>query len=121
MAKTPRGRAKADIATIGGLIIAVSAILGGLVLEGGQVKDIVQITAALIVVGGTVGAVMVSTPLRSCIGALKRFRHVLFDHGQSPDLLIEEIIGYATKARKNGLVSLEGDADKIQDPSSAKL
>jgi chemotaxis protein MotA len=48
--------------------------------------------------------------------AAKRARHVIFDRTHTPDALIDEIIIYATKARKNGLVSLEHEAEKIQDP-----
>jgi chemotaxis protein MotA len=85
-------------------------------MEGGQIRDIFQITAAFIVIGGTLGAVLVSTPLEVVTGAVRRFRHVVFDRGRSPNALIAEIIGYATKARRQGLVSLERDAARIEDP-----
>jgi len=85
-------------------------------MEGGRIKDISQITAAFIVLGGTFGAVMVSTPIRVLKGAAMRLIHVLMDNTQSPDAAIEELIVYATKARKNGLVSLENEALEIQDP-----
>ena len=62
------------------------------------------------------GAVMVSTPLSVLKGAMLRMVHVFLDKTQPPDAAIEELIGYATKARKNGLVSLESEAMNIQDP-----
>jgi len=105
-----------DIATVGGIALALGGIVGGLLMEGGKIKDISQITAAFIVLGGTFGAVMVSTPLRVLKGAILRLAHVVIDKSQPADAVIEEVIGYATKARKNGLVSLEGDAMDIQDP-----
>jgi len=43
----------------GGIVLAMGGILGGLLLEGGKIKDVSQFTAALIVLGGTFGAVMV--------------------------------------------------------------
>ena len=52
-----------DIATILGLVIAFVAIVGGNVLEGGHTSSLIQPTAALIVVGGTMGATFVSFPL----------------------------------------------------------
>ena len=52
-----------DMATFFGLILAFGGIVGGLIMEGGKLKDISQITAAIIVLGGTCGAVMVSTPM----------------------------------------------------------
>ena len=61
---------KPDLATIGGLVLAIGGILGGLVLEGGKVKDVAQVTAAMIVLSGTIGAVMVTTPMHTLIGAV---------------------------------------------------
>ncbi len=120
--KTKPGQAKKaagsrpDFATIGGILLALSGIVGGLLMEGGRIKDISQITAAFIVLGGTFGAVMVSTPLTVLKGAVLRLVHVILDKSQPPDTAIEELIGYASKARKNGLVSLETEAMEIQDP-----
>ena len=105
-----------DFATVAGIALAFAGILGGLLMEGGKIKDISQITAAFIVLGGTFGAVMVSTPLNVLKGAAVRFAHVFLDKTQPPDAAIDEIIGYATKARKNGLVSLETEALAVPDP-----
>jgi chemotaxis protein MotA len=120
-AKAKSGTAKKvgsspDLASIGGIILAVGGIVGGLLMEGGKIKDISQITAAVIVLGGTLGAVMVSTPMSVLKGAALRLIHVLLDNTQAPDAAIEELIAYATKARKNGLVSLENESLSIQDP-----
>lgn len=105
-----------DLATIGGILLALGGILGGLLLEGGKLQDVAQITAAIIVIGGTLGAVMVSTPLRVLKGALSRFGKVLFDSNPPTDALIEELIDYASTARKHGLVSLEQRSLQIVDP-----
>src|SRR5271168_3691923 len=105
-----------DFATIAGLALAFGGIVGGLLMEGGKIKDISQITAAFIVLGGTLGAVMVSTPISVLKRALLRMIHVFLDKTQPPDAAIEQLIGYATKARKNGLVSLESEAAEIADP-----
>ena len=94
----------------------MGGILGGLLIEGGKIKDVAQFTAALIVLGGTAGAVMVSVPLKTLMGGLKRFRSVFFDPKVDFDGVIEEVITFATKARKNGLVSLEQEAFGIENP-----
>jgi chemotaxis protein MotA len=107
--------AKPDLATFAGLLLAVGGILGGLLLEGGKIQDISQMTAAMIVLGGTLGAVMVTTPLPVLLSAVKQLKSVFFDRAQSPDAVIEEIIAYATKARKNGIVALEQDAEAVTD------
>jgi chemotaxis protein MotA len=107
---------KPDFATIGGIVLALAGMIGGLVLEGGKLKDVAQTTAAMIVLCGTFGAVMVSTPLEVLKRALKTFMVVITDSAQPPDAIIDEIIMYATKARKSGLVSLEDDASQVSDP-----
>ncbi len=116
-AKAPKkSGGKPDLASLGGLVLAIGGILGGLVMEGGKVKDVAQVTAAIIVLCGTIGAVMVTTPMSTLIGAVKKLGLVFFEQDHSPNAMIEEIIGYATKARKSGIVSLEREADAIQDP-----
>jgi chemotaxis protein MotA len=108
--------ARPDIATLGGFVLAFGGILGGLLMEGGKIRDVAQITAAVIVLGGTCGAVMVSTPMGILMGAVRRLIHVFADVSDAPDSVIELLIGFATAARRNGLVSLEDEALKVEDP-----
>src|SRR6266852_7446884 len=116
-AKSPKkSGGKPDLESLGGLILAFGGILGGLVMEGGKVKDVSQVTAAIIVLCGTIGAVMVTTPMHTLMGAVKKLSLVFFDRDENPHDMIEEIIGYATKARKSGIVSLEHEANAIQNP-----
>lgn len=116
--KTPKGAGlKPDMATIGGIALALIGILGGLVLEKGSIwDDMMQGTAAMIVLGGTFGAVLVTTPLPIFTSAMRRLRDVFFQQASSTTRTIEELIHYASEARKNGIVSLEGDAAVIPDP-----
>lgn len=105
-----------DFASIGGLVVAGAGIIGGLVLDGGKVSDIRQITAAIIVLGGTLGAVMVTSPLSSLIGAAKGLKSVFFEEVIDMAAAVDEIVGFASKARKSSIISLEEDLDKIEDP-----
>ncbi|WP_035957861.1 flagellar motor protein [Bryobacter aggregatus] len=116
MAENSSGKTRFDFATIGGLLLAAGGIVGGLVLEGGVIKDITQYTAGLIVVCGTLGAVMVHTPMHTLRGGLARFKELLVEKNNSPATVIEEILAYANKARKTGLVSLEEDSLRVEDP-----
>jgi len=118
--KGKKAATKPDLATIGGLVLAFGGIVGGLILEGGQIGDISQVTAAIIVLGGTFGAVMISVPLRVLGGAMKRAGNVVLERTIDSGAVVEEIIEFATKARKHGLVSLESDADSASDPFLAK-
>lgn len=111
-----KGGGALDLATIAGLLLALAGIVGGLLLEGGEITDIVQVTAAMIVVGGTLGAVMVSTPPSILKGALRRIMSVLHDPSPPLEDDLERVIAFATQARKNGLVSLEESADTLEDP-----
>jgi chemotaxis protein MotA len=109
-------RRRPDLATIGGLTLALVGTLGGLLLEKGKVQDVAQVTAALIVLGGTLGAVMVTTPIGILLSAAAKLSHIFFESTHAPDAIIEQIIAYATKARKQGIVSLESENDSIEDP-----
>ena len=115
---TPKKAAggRPDLATLGGLALGVGGIMTGMLLEGGKVQDIAQFTAALIVFGGTLGAVMMTTPLPVLLRAARQLGSVFFDRSHTPDAVIEEIIEYATQARKQGIVSLEQQAASVQDP-----
>ena len=113
----PKLRAsRPDIASILGILVAVGGIIGGLVMEGGKVSDVTQVTAAIVVLGGTLGAVMITSPLQTLISAANSLKKVFFEEVTDPHAAVEEIIGYATKARKNSIISLEEDLDKIADP-----
>lgn len=106
---------KLDMASIGGVVVGVGGVLGGLLLEGGKVTDVAQVTAAMIVLGGTIGAVMITTPLTVLWRGFKQFRMIFFEKVAAPDSVLEEIIGYAVKARKNSIISLEEELDRIPD------
>ena len=108
--------ARLDVATIAGLAIAFAGIVGGLLLEKGQIQDVAQGTAALIVLGGTMGAVLVTTPLPIVLRAFRGLGSVFFEAPGNSGELIETLIGFAGKARKNGIVSLESEAADISDP-----
>ena len=105
-----------DKSSWGGVLIAVGGILTGLMLEGGKLAQIIQPTAAMIVFGGTLGAVLLQFPLSVVLASFKRLGQVFFDAQVNPQQLIKEIVGYATKARKEGIVSLDRDLENIKEP-----
>lgn len=113
-------KSRIDLSTVAGLGLAAAGILGGLLLEGGVLQDVLQKTAALIVLGGTAGAVMVATPWATLTAAMRRLWHVLMEPQSDPSLAIDEIITFATKARRSGLVSLDADINRIPDPFMRK-
>ena len=114
--KASGGGAKPDLATIGGLLMAVGGIVGGLLMEGGKVQDVAQISAGLIVLTGTIGAVMVTTPMDILLRAFGRLPSIFFPKSEPTSQVMEQVITFATKARKQGIVSLEQDAASVADP-----
>lgn len=105
-----------DKSTIAGIFLAIGGIVSGLLIEGGKIAQILQPTAAMIVFGGTIGAVMVQFPLPIVLQAFKRLGHVFLDKKEEPTALIKELVGYAQRARKDGIVSLDSELEKIKEP-----
>lgn len=105
-----------DKSSLVGLTVAIGGILLGLMLEGGHIAQIIQPTAAIIVFGGTLGAVMIQFPLRVIFAATRRLGQVFVDNSKDPNALIREMVGYAQKARKEGIISLDNELESIQDP-----
>jgi chemotaxis protein MotA len=111
-----RASGRVDFASLAGLVLAAAGIFGGLYLEGGRASDVGQYTAALIVLGGTLGAVMLTTPLRLLGAALKRVREVFWETTPPAADGMEQLLDFARQARRSGIVSLESDADALADP-----
>jgi chemotaxis protein MotA len=105
-----------DKGTIGGIALAAIGIVAGLLIEGGRVSQILQPTAALIVFGGTIGAVLVQFPLRQFLAAARALSGIFVEPAQNPDELISELVGYARRARKRGIISLDSELSQIADP-----
>ncbi|MGD0426533.1 MAG: flagellar motor protein [Candidatus Acidiferrales bacterium] len=105
-----------DKSSWAGIIIAAGGIILGLTLEGGKIMQIVQPTAALIVLGGTLGAVMLQFPLSIVLAAFGSLATVFFERDDDPLHVVKEMVVYANKARRDGIVSLDRDIEKIQDP-----
>ena len=105
-----------DKSTILGIFLAVGGIVAGLLIEGGKIAQILQPTAAMIVFGGTIGAVMVQFPMPVVIQAFKQMAHVFLDKDEDPTLVIKELVNYAQRARRDGIVSLDAELANIKDP-----
>ena len=105
-----------DKASFAGVILALAGILAGLLLEGGNLRQIVQPTAALIVFGGTLGAVLLQFPLPLVLHAFRRLGSVFLTTKQKPQETIQRLVQYAQKARREGIVSLDAELAGIGDP-----
>lgn len=105
-----------DKATFTGLLVAIGGIVLGLLLEGGNIGQILQPTAAMIVFGGTIGAVLIQFPLPVFLAAFRRLASVFFDRKSDAKVWVRELVSYANKARRDGIVSLDTVLPQIREP-----
>lgn len=105
-----------DKTSVIGLLLGLTAIVGGQVLEGGHLGSLVQPTAFLIVLGGTLGAVMLQSPMNVFVSGMKMFKWIFFPPEIAPRKIINQIAQWSHIARKEGLLALEGQTASIKDP-----
>src|SRR6188768_3155560 len=99
-----------------GLPLGVAMIVGGHIAEGGKLGSLLQGAAALIVFGGTLGAVLLSHPRRDVKEAWRSLRYVFVDDLPPASQVLDAIGRLAVKARKDGILSLEDELDSLSDP-----
>ncbi len=105
-----------DKATLVGLLVALGGILAGLLIEGGNLTQIMQPTAAMIVLGGTLGAVLIQYPLPVVVQAFRRTRNVVFEPSNNARETIDMLVKYANQARREGIISLDRELPNIKEP-----
>jgi chemotaxis protein MotA len=105
-----------DIATIVGIVLALGAIVGGQILEGGHLGSIMQLTAFIIVMGGTIGAICVQNSLSVVIRSVSILGLVFGNQSHDINGTIKVITNLADVSRKQGLLALEGKLKDIHDP-----
>ena len=109
-----------DILTILGVLIGFSAIVVGNILEGGHTSSLIQGTAFFIVFGGTLGAVMIQTPIPVFVRSLKMFVWIFNPPKIQQQAAVEKIIGWSNIARKEGLLGLETLVESETDDFARK-
>ena len=105
-----------DKGSVSGVLLGLAGILGGLVLEGGRVSQILQPTAAMIVFGGTAGAVLIQFPLPVVIDAVRRLAAIFFEPASTFEVVIDRLVNYANIARRRGIVALDSELPNVSDP-----
>jgi chemotaxis protein MotA len=109
-----------DILTVVGVIIGFAAIIGGNFLEGGSWSTLANGPAALIVIGGTIGAATLQTPYSGLKRALSLSRWTIKPPRQKFKQGIKQVVAWAKTARKEGLLGLENMSEREKDPFSKK-
>lgn len=109
-----------DVLSLLGVIIGFAALIGGNFLEGGSWQSLVNGPAALIVIGGTLGAALLQTPLAQVKRALSIFPWVVTPPKPAYEEGLQRLIRWAVAARKEGLLGLENMAERERDPFARK-
>lgn len=99
-----------------GLLIGICAIIGGQVLEGGRISSLLQVTAFLIVIGGTMGAVLLQSSLASFVEGLRMARWIIMPPMDNPEVLVKTMVTWSNTARRGGLLALETPLMSEKDP-----
>ncbi len=102
-------------ASVIGIFLGITAILGGNLLEGGRIGSIVQWSAALIVFGGTIGATFLSFSLKDIMMSAQMLKSVFIEEKLLPDdhSIIRDMVDFAAKARQKGILSLDSEMNNI--------
>jgi len=105
-----------DIATLGGLIVGVSAVVIAFLMEGGHLGMVVQAPAMIIVIFGTLGAGTITTSFDTVLKMPTYIRIALAGTRYDPMVTIDEIVKMAERARREGILGLEAYLKNIADP-----
>ncbi|UCV27677.1 flagellar motor protein [Ferribacterium limneticum] len=104
-----------DKISLAGIAIGLFAIIGGQILEGGHVGSLVQPTALLIVLGGTLGAVLLQSPIHVFRRGMKMVKWVWVPPVIEQKRLIDQILNWSQLSRREGLLALENHIPGIKD------
>ncbi|MCX7627718.1 MAG: flagellar motor protein [Methylophilaceae bacterium] len=105
-----------DVTTFVGILVALGAIVGGQILEGGHVGALLQLTAFIIVIGGTMGAIMIQYSLPAFLLGIRLIRWAFVPPSLDFEGVVEQIVTWSNTARRGGLLSLEPILLEIEDP-----
>lgn len=103
-----------DIATLVGLALSYGLVLMAIMLGVG-IGAYIDVPSVLIVVGGTIGVVLMNFPMPKALGVSKVIMKAIMYKGQEPADLIQQLVDFAVKARRDGILSLESAEDEVSD------
>jgi chemotaxis protein MotA len=109
-----------DFLSIFGILLAVSAVLLGQHLEGGHISMLVNGPAILIVVGGTIGATMLQSPLPVFVRALAMLKWIVVPPPRELEKTQKDLVQWSRIARKDGLLGLENLVQKVRNKYARK-
>ncbi len=103
-----------DLASIVGIVLGLGFVVFG-ILQGGSIILFIDVPSMLIVMGGTIGATLVNYPLGEVIGVIKVVKKAFLHTEESPVGVIDTLVSFAETARREGILSLEQQAQSVED------
>jgi chemotaxis protein MotA len=103
-----------DLSTVVGLILAFGLVAAA-VISGGNLMDFVDTPSVLIVIGGTFATTLVNFPLPTVLGIGGVVKNAFFNTSLSPLDTVSTLVSFAERARREGILALEGSMDEIED------
>ncbi|GHU60828.1 motility protein A [Clostridia bacterium] len=105
-----------DLATIGGLVVGVAAVLIGMMFKGVPLTALNNPAAFFIILAGTVGAVVIAFPLNELKTLPKLFGILMKNQKYDTTEVIHQLVGYAELVRKEGILALEPKISEVTNP-----
>jgi len=103
-----------DIATIVGIVFGIVLLLGSILIEG-SLSAFWSVSSLMIVLGGTLASTLINFPLAQVVGTIKIIRIAFRNHTTEPAEIIGALVAFAEKARREGLLALEAEAEVIDE------
>src|SRR3954471_5397120 len=105
-----------DPATALGILLSLGAIFGSMVMEGGNPAGLFLPAPMILVFGGTIGAAMAGSLMHDVKATPKHLMRAVKQKASAPGASVETIVALATRARREGLLALEGEVAAVEDP-----
>jgi len=109
------GKLRLDILSVVGLILAVAALMVGAVLKGAGISALWSPAAFVIVVMGTIASILIQTPLRVMLRALRIVAWIVKPPPSQAEQTLKQFLDWSVVARKQGLLGLEGLLEGVKD------
>ncbi len=108
-------RKGSDTSVLIGIVVGFGGLILGFILEGGRVLSLVGVSAFIIIIAGTLGACITSFSLREVLAMPRLFTQAMRSKGGPSPRLVQTLLEFAEKARRDGILSLEDTLEELED------
>ena len=106
-----------DIASVVGLLLGISLlVIAVMIAPGASFGAFIDYPSIMVVIGGSIAAVLICFPLKSFLNTARVAKNVFFNEQEDINALIEQLVSLAETARRDGLLAMEGRLDEISNP-----